>query len=109
MSKVALADMVMDGHGCKISYSKANRLYKKAYENKKLVEAGIWYAITCLYIPGKAKAGVELLKTLYDVNNYEINEFLGWCYEYNIGVDRDADKSKKYLKAAELIKEVIKD
>jgi TPR repeat protein len=55
----------------------------------------------------------ELLKKrfqrLFDVNNSEINEFLGWCYEYNIGVDRDADKSKKYLKAAELIKEVIKD
>ena len=83
-------------------------MYKKIYENHKLADAGINYAITCLFIPGKAKAGVDLLKSLYDVNNYEINEFLGWCYEYNIGVDRDAEKSRKYLKAAELIKEAIK-
>ena len=84
-------------------------MYKRTYESKKLVEAGIGYGITCLFLKGKARIGVDTLKTLYDVNNYEVNEFLGWCYEYNIGVDRDSEKSRKYLKAAELLKEMYKE
>ena len=36
---------------------------------------------------------------------YEINKFLGLCFEYDIGSGRDVEKSRRYLKAAEIIKE----
>ena len=37
-------------------------------------------------------------------HDFSINMFLGLCLEYGIGANRDAEKSKKYLKAAELAK-----
>ena len=103
LGRVSLADLVFDGHGTKAHYAKANKMYKKAYD-MGIKEAGIGYGITCLFIHGKEKIGVETLKLLYNVDSYEINKFLGLCFEYNVGTGRDAEKSKKYLKAAELIK-----
>ena len=103
LAHVALADLFFDGHGTKICYNKANKLYKRAYK-KGIKEAELGYALSCLFIKGKEETGVETLKTIYDVNSYVINQMLGLCYEYNIGTQRDTDKSKKFLKAAELIK-----
>jgi len=80
LAEVALADLVFDGHGVSASYLKANKMYKKIYESKKLKEAGIGYGVTCLFLRGKERTGVDVLKSLYDVNSFEINEFLGWCF-----------------------------
>ena len=101
LSHVALADLYFDGHGSKIHYYKANKMYKNAYD-KGIKEAALGYGLTCLFIRGKEATGIEILKSIYDVNNYVINKFLGLCYEYSIGVSRDTERSKRYLKAAEL-------
>ena len=78
--------------------------YKKAYD-MGVKEAGLGYALTCLFIKGKEAQGVETLKLIYNVDSYEINKFLGLCFEYDIGSGRDVEKSRRYLKAAEIIKE----